>query len=357
MYKQIAALFLLLVLFSATKSISDVPLAKQELIEDVQNWVALQTNSKTSQIEVAALDRRLKVPTCSLPFEVEFPYSKSKKTVKVKCPSSDWSIYVGVRLANEQAALVYLNDLNTGNAIGADVVKSTMVSASIKGVVTDLNDLKEKRLITDVLAGQLVLKNQLAETAVVFQLKADVIKGDAIRVEDVIESSKVTTQISKNNLFPKALLKNATAARSLRSGSTLSRQDLNIRHMVLMTTKTIPRGQKVSSINVKIGSFYGSLPKDALYLISDVNNLESMRNLRPNQVLRASDLRPSLMVKKGDSIILSSGSGLLSITTTMIALENGKLNQQISLLNPESNEKIRALITGSGRARSLQSKK
>ena len=108
-------------LFSATKSISDVPLAKQELIEDVQNWVALQTNSKTSQIEVAALDRRLKVPTCSLPFEVEFPYSKSKKTVKVKCPSSDWSIYVGVRLANEQAALVYLNDLNTGNAIGADV--------------------------------------------------------------------------------------------------------------------------------------------------------------------------------------------------------------------------------------------
>jgi flagella basal body P-ring formation protein FlgA len=63
------------------------------------------------------------------------------------------------------------------------------------------------------------------------------------------------------------------------------------------------------------------------------------------------------MVKKGDSIILSSGSGLLSITTTMIALENGKLDQQINLLNPESNEKIRALITGSGMAKSLQSKK
>ena len=357
MYKQIAILFLLLILFGATKSISDVPLAKQKLIEDVQNWVALQTNSKPSQIEVAALDRRLRVPTCNFPFEVEFPYSKSKKTVQVKCPSSDWSIFIGVKLANEQTALVYLSDLNAGNSIGADAVKSAMASASVRGVVTDLKDLKGKRLITDVLAGQLVLKNQLAETVTVFQLKADVIKGDAIRVEDVFESSKATTQISNNNLFPKALLKNATAARSLRSGSTLSRQDLNIRHMVLMTSKTIPRGQKVNSINAKIGPFYGTLPKDALYLISDVNNMESMRNLRPNQVLRASDLRPSLMVKKGDSIILSSGSGLLSITTTMIALENGKLNQQISLLNPESNEKIRALITGSGRARSLQSKK
>lgn len=357
MYKQIAILFLLLILFGATKSISDVPLAKQKLIEDVQNWVALQTNSKPSQIEVAALDRRLRVPTCNFPFEVEFPYSKSKKTVQVKCPSSDWSIFIGVKLANEQTALVYVSDLNAGNSIGADAVKSAMVSASVRGVVTDLKDLKGKRLITDVLAGQLVLKNQLAETVTVFQLKADVIKGDAIRVEDVFESSKATTQISNNNLFPKALLKNATAARSLRSGSTLSRQDLNIRHMVLMTSKTIPRGQKVNSINAKIGPFYGTLPKDALYLISDVNNMESMRNLRPNQVLRASDLRPSLMVQKGDSIILSSGSGLLSITTTMIALENGKLNQQISLLNPESNEKIRALITGSGRARSLQSKK
>ena len=357
MYKQIAILFLLLILFGATKSISDVPLAKQKLIEDVQNWVALQTNSKPSQIEVAALDRRLRVPTCNFPFEVEFPYSKSKKTVQVKCPSSDWSIFIGVKLANEQTALVYSSDLNAGNSIGADAVKSAMVSASVRGVVTDLKDLKGKRLITDVLAGQLVLKNQLAETVTVFQLKADVIKGDAIRVEDVFESSKATSQISNNNLFPKALLKNATAARSLRSGSTLSRQDLNIRHMVLMTSKTIPRGQKVNSINAKIGPFYGTLPKDALYLISDVNNMESMRNLRPNQVLRASDLRPSLMVKKGDSIILSSGSGLLSITTTMIALENGKLNQQISLLNPESNEKIRALITGSGRARSLQSKK
>ena len=357
MYKQIAILFLLLILFGATKSISDVPLAKQKLIEDVQNWVALQTNSKPSQIEVAALDRRLRVPTCNFPFEVEFPYSKSKKTVQVKCPSSDWSIFIGVKLANEQTALVYVSDLNAGNSIGADAVKSAMVSASVRGVVTDLKDLKGKRLITDVLAGQLVLKNQLAETVTVFQLKADVIKGDAIRVEDVFESSKATSQISNNNLFPKALLKNATAARSLRSGSTLSRQDLNIRHMVLMTSKTIPRGQKVNSINAKIGPFYGTLPKDALYLISDVNNMESMRNLRPNQVLRASDLRPSLMVKKGDSIILSSGSGLLSITTTMIALENGKLNQQISLLNPESNEKIRALITGSGRARSLQSKK
>jgi flagella basal body P-ring formation protein FlgA len=62
------------------------------------------------------------------------------------------------------------------------------------------------------------------------------------------------------------------------------------------------------------------------------------------------------MVKMGDSVILASGSGLLSITTTMVSLENGKLDQQINLLNSESNEKVRAIITGPGRARSVQSK-
>jgi len=47
------------------------------------------------------------------------------------------------------------------------------------------------------------------------------------------------------------------------------------------------------------------------------------------------------------------GSGLLNISTTMIALENGKLDQQISLLNPESNETVRAVVSGPGEARGL----
>jgi len=37
----------------------------------------------------------------------------------------------------------------------------------------------------------------------------------------------------------------------------------------------------------------------------------------------------------------------------MVALENGNLDQQIILLNAESNEKVRALVTGPGRARGL----
>ena len=75
--------------------------------------------------------------------------------------------------------------------------------------------------------------------------------------------------------------------------------------------------------------------------------------IRAGQPIRSSDLKPSLMIKKGDTVYLSVGTGPLVITSTMVALENGKLDQQIILLNAESNEKVRALVTGPGRARGL----
>jgi len=59
------------------------------------------------------------------------------------------------------------------------------------------------------------------------------------------------------------------------------------------------------------------------------------------------------MIKKGDTVILSVQSGILTITSTMVAMENGKLDQQVTLLNPESNEEVRALVTGIGRASSF----
>ena len=59
------------------------------------------------------------------------------------------------------------------------------------------------------------------------------------------------------------------------------------------------------------------------------------------------------MINKGDNVILTVGSGLLSISVTMTALENGKMDQQIALLNPESGETVRALVTGPGQASGL----
>jgi len=41
------------------------------------------------------------------------------------------------------------------------------------------------------------------------------------------------------------------------------------------------------------------------------------------------------------------------VSIPLIALEDGMLNEQITLLNPSSNKKVRARVSGPGEARGL----
>jgi flagella basal body P-ring formation protein FlgA len=120
-----------------------------------------------------------------------------------------------------------------------------------------------------------------------------------------------------------------------------------------MSLKPIFRGQLINTSNTEVIPFYGNLPEDALKNSQEGRWMEAIRTIRGGQPIRASDLKPALMVKEGDTVLLSVVSGALTITSSMVALEDGKLDQQIDLINLESNEKVRAMVTGKGRAESL----
>ena len=327
--------------------------SKVAMIEDIHVWVANETGIESAYIEVLALDRRLKVPICPSSFDVSFPYSKSQQTVRVNCPDSEWFAYIGIRLKNNIKGLAYRYSHKAGETLTQGAFKSVLVSKTNKNLVTSANDISNMLLVKDVVKGEVARNNHFIDSVMVANLKKDVLKGDAITLDDVYYEAKSTTTAATGTLFPKALLKNATAARDLSSGSILSRSDLNIRNFILTSTKTISRGQRLNARNAKITAFYGNLPSDVLYSLDDGRQMEAIRTIRLGQPLRASDLRPSLMIKKGDMVILSVQSGILTITSTMVALGNGKLGQQVTLLNPESNEEVRGLVTGIGRASSF----
>ena len=149
------------------------------------------------------------------------------------------------------------------------------------------------------------------------------------------------------------LLSTATASGDLLAGTILSKKDLNIETLLVMSTKTIQRGQIVSSANIKVQPFYGKVPNDAL--IQPPNNIimQARRTIRAGQVVRASDLQEGTLVTKGDSILLVISKGALEISTPMVAKENGKIGQQITLINPESGEQVKGVIIGPGKASGL----
>jgi flagella basal body P-ring formation protein FlgA len=226
-----------------------------------------------------------------------------------------------------------------------------------KGLMPGLENLarsdKNYSLTTSVKAGELVAKRHLIESTQVFRLTRDVLAGEPIGQSDIARDNLGLTMTSPNQRFPERLLAQAVASRDLAKGQILSRRDFSVKHMVMTTISKLSRGQKLSAANTQLKEFYGRLPDDALLLISDIVQMETIRPIRVGQMLRLSDLKPAAMINKGDSVTLTVEAGLLSVSVAMIALESGKIDQQISLLNPESNETVRALVIGPGQARGL----
>ena len=79
---------------------------KQDLIEHIQEWVTSE-DVESQHVEVAALDRRLKVPNCNNQFVIEYPYSSSKNTVQVTCPELSWKVFVSIKINQPKSVLIY----------------------------------------------------------------------------------------------------------------------------------------------------------------------------------------------------------------------------------------------------------
>lgn len=326
---------------------------KQLLISQAQDWLSQQTGMPAEQIEIAAIDRRLRVPDCNSRFAISFPYASSQQTIKVQCPGSKWQIIVAVKMRSRAQGLVFVRDMQVNESVAAADVEVKIFERQIKGLVVSRESLDNQSLVKAVTAGDAVLKRYLGESVLVYKLNREILRGEAVELADISKVSMSLPRTAPNQRFPIGLFGESIAARDLRAGAIVSRRDLNVKQMVMMATTVLTRGQKLSPQNTELKGFYGKLPSDALLMPSDLKQMEAISRIRAGEVLRSSDVRPMTMVRKGDSVVLNVGAGLLNISTTMIALEDGKLDQQISLLNPESNGQVRAVVSGPGEARGL----
>jgi len=326
---------------------------KQLFIQQAQLWVAEQEQVTQEQVAIAAMDRRLKIPDCANSFSFSFPYASSTGTLRAQCMPGDWQAFVGVTIYRQVRGFAFVRDMNAGDNPNEADLQPTVVARPVKDLVDDLQALKNHSLTSAVTVGEILNRRHLVESATVFQLRRDILAEEVIRPADIIRLTRGLPMTSSSQRFPARLLDQAIAARDLQGGQLLSRSDLRIKHRVVTSTAALSHGQRLSPQNTEIRDYYGKLPKDTLLSMADISQMEAIRTIRVGQLLRASDLKPATLIKKGDNVKLVVGGGLLKITVTMVALDNGKLDQQINLLNPESGEQVRAIVTGAGQARGL----
>ena len=327
--------------------------SKRSFITQAKAWVAQQEQAKPEQVEIAAMDRRLRIPLCKEAFVVSFPFRSSKQTIRVQCVDTGWQAFVGVKIYADVRGYSFTRDLSAGHILRSEDVQETAVRRPIKGLIESLEYLGKQSLTSAVSRGQLLTNRHLAENTTVFKLRRDILAGESIGRVDVVPVALALNRASDNQRFSGRLLESAIAAHDLRAGQIVSRQHLRIKRRVIMSSTTLTRGQKLNGSNTVMQDYYGKPPEDTLVSSLGIERMEVIRTIRPGQLLRASDLKSSAMINKGDTVKLQVGRGMLTISVSMVALENGMLDQQVTLLNPDSNEKVRAIVSGPGQAKGL----
>ena len=83
-----------------------------------------------------------------------------------------------------------------------------------------------------------------------------------------------------------------------------------------------------------------------------VTHMELVRDLIPNTPLRTYDVKNAVMVKRGQDVLVTAGSGGgLLITVKAEALQDGGFGETIRLKNMESGRSLSAEVTGLGTAK------
>ena len=326
---------------------------KHILVSQTQRWVAQNRQLDQSVVEVAPSDRRLIIPLCDSPFEFNYPFTTSQKTLRASCPDSGWQIFLGITIHQTDNALRYSGSFSAGHKLNAGDIESVNLSSPIAGLAIDAAAIEGLTLSVAVRAGDLVMQRQLSTSIEAFRLKRDILAGEIIDSGAVEMVLLAAANLTENQKLSADRLNGARAARDLKMGKLLSSYDIKEKHLVLITQAGMARGQPVTRANIALQDYYGKLPSDALHDYSSAEQMQAIRNLPAGNLLRLSDLTPVNIIRKGDNVQLTVRSGALEITVTMLALENARLDQRVLLLNPESNEEIQAVATGPGQARGL----
>lgn len=116
------------------------------------------------------------------------------------------------------------------------------------------------------------------------------------------------------------------STRSLEKGNVLNKEDLTYQRM---NTSTVGRGH-IEDLNRALG-------------------MQTKRPIKSGDVVRLSYLNKPDIVRKGQTVIVSSKSRFLSVETSGIALVNGHMGERIKVKNERSNRVVDAEVVAPGK--------
>jgi flagella basal body P-ring formation protein FlgA len=117
---------------------------------------------------------------------------------------------------------------------------------------------------------------------------------------------------------------------------------------VLVAKVPLQRGMILDETHVSREQVDASnMPVNVLEQASEVMHAEVVRDVRPGTPLRSQDIRPTVLVKRGQMVLLSVGQAQgFQISARVEALQVGRFGEQIKLKNRDSGRELSGRVQG-----------
>ena len=120
--------------------------------------------------------------------------------------------------------------------------------------------------------------------------------------------------------------------------------------MVLVAASNLTAGQLLQPEMFKLEKMDADkMNRSYLFEATGLEGQELIRAMRAGEAIRNVDMRPAIMVKKGELVQLTVGkAGEFQISVRLEAMQDGHLGEQIKLRNTESGRILGGVVTGKG---------
>jgi flagella basal body P-ring formation protein FlgA len=120
------------------------------------------------------------------------------------------------------------------------------------------------------------------------------------------------------------------------------------KRQVLVANMPLYKGQFLNESHVRLAEVESKgLNGQILESMTQVMHAELIRDVRPDAPLRSQDIRPTVLVKRGQMVLISVGQAQgFQISARVEAMQDGRFGDQIKLKNKESGRILTGQVKG-----------
>jgi flagella basal body P-ring formation protein FlgA len=124
---------------------------------------------------------------------------------------------------------------------------------------------------------------------------------------------------------------------------------VTLRQAVVRAARKIGSGQVVSREDVQLVHEQSvQLQRDVLTVLEDAIGKKAVRSIQAGQPIGAQMLEDPPVVKKGNRVLIVAANDLIRVSTSGKAVEDGRMGEEVRVVNLSSGKEIYATVTGPG---------